>query len=111
MQAKEEADNAKEDGAAPEKPASNAEKVDDLGMSVATLTDPLRLQYEVKKDVAGVVVTAVTGEGVAAEQGIQTGDVIAEAAQQDVKTPKELIEQATGEEGQQAPAPPRQPQG
>ncbi len=30
-----------------------------------------------------------------AEQGIQTGDVIAEAAQHDVKTPKDLIEQAT----------------
>jgi len=93
LAAKEEAEE-KGDQAGEEKPVTNAEKIDDLGISVAALTDTLRLRYEVKKDVNGVIVTNVSSEGIAADQGIQTGDVISEAAQQDVKSPKDLIEQA-----------------
>jgi serine protease Do len=88
-EAAEESDNAKEP-AAPAVPAS--EKIEDLGLSVAPLTDTLRTRFGVKKTVNGLVVISVSPDGPAAEQGVQAGDVISEAAQQDVKTPKDLIE-------------------
>ncbi len=72
---------------------TGAEKVDDLGLSAAPLTDALRTRFEIKKGVSGVVVTSVAPEGIAADQGIQVGDVISEAGQQEVKKPKELSEQ------------------
>ncbi|MDP9127442.1 MAG: DegQ family serine endoprotease [Pseudomonadota bacterium] len=92
LQAKEEAED-KADQSGEDKPVSNAEKVEDLGLSAVSLTDPLRLHYEIKKDLNGVVVTAVAPDGLAADQGIQPGDVISEAGQQDIKAPKDLIEQ------------------
>jgi serine protease Do len=93
LEQKEEADkqDEKQDE---EKPAvANAEKVDDLGISVAPLTDSLRTRYDVKKDINGVIVTNVSSDGLAADQGIEAGDVISEAAQQEVKTPKDLVDQ------------------
>jgi serine protease Do len=65
-------------------------KIDDLGLSASPITDALRTHYEIKKDVNGLVVTNVTPDGVASEQGIEVGDVISEAAQQDVKSVKDL---------------------
>ena len=64
-----------------------------MGLSAAPLTDALRTRFEIKKGVSGVVVTSVAPEGIAADQGIQVGDVISEAGQQEVKKPKELFEQ------------------
>jgi serine protease Do len=94
LAAKEEAENAADNQEEEKTPAvASAEKVEDLGISVAPITDALRARYEVKKDVNGVIVTAVTPDGVAADQGLEVGDVIGEAAQQDVKTPADFIEQ------------------
>lgn len=94
LQAKEEAEDKDADKGEEKQPTTNAEKVDDLGISVATLTDALRLKYEVGKDLKGVVVTALSADSLAADQGIQTGDVISEAGQQDIKSPKDLIDMA-----------------
>jgi serine protease Do len=93
MQIKDETADKDQENGADKQPASNAEKVEDLGFSAAPLTDALRLKYEIGKDVKGIVVTTVTADGVAAEQGIIVGDVISEAGQQDIKAPKDLIEQ------------------
>jgi serine protease Do len=80
---------------AEQKPAmAKSEKLDDLGISVAALTDELRAHYSIDKDVTGIVVTAVSPNGVASDQDVQAGDAITEAAQQDIKTPKDLEEQA-----------------
>jgi len=77
----------------PTKPVTpNADKVDDLGVSVAPLTDALRTRFDIKKGVTGVVVTSVSPDGVAADVGMQIGDVIGEAAQQEIKSSKDLIE-------------------
>jgi len=75
---------------APAKPSS--EKISGLGVSVAPITESLRKQYGLSKDSSGVVVTTIEADGVAAERGIEVGEVIAEAAQKDIKTPKELAE-------------------
>ena len=79
----------------PAQPATpTAQKVDDLGLSVAPLTDTLRTRYGIKKTVTGMVVTAIIPDGLAADQNLQPGDVIAEAAQTEVKTAQDLIDRA-----------------
>jgi serine protease Do len=73
---------------------SGSEKLDDLGLSAAPLTPAVRNRFDIKKGVTGVVVTALSSESLSGEQGVEVGDVIAEAAQQEVKSPKELAERA-----------------
>jgi len=90
---KEEAENQEDQTAADAIPPANTEKVEDLGISVAPVSDALCTRFQVKKGVNGVIVTNVSADGLAADQSIQAGDVISEAAQQDIKTPKDLIEQ------------------
>ncbi len=87
-------DSAEEEDKKPSvaKGTPGAEKIDDLGASVAPVTDALRSRFDIKKGVTGVVVTSVSSDGVAADQGLQTGDVISEAAQQEVKSPKDLAD-------------------
>lgn len=93
LSAKEEAEDQKQKPEEKTQPVQNTEKVDELGISAAPLTDALRSRYDVKKDVKGIIVTNVSSDGIAADQGIEVGDVISEAAQQEIKTPKELVEQ------------------
>lgn len=93
LKAKDEEAGANSKDQSDEQPATpNAEKIGDLGLSVSALNDTLRQRYEIKKGTTGLVVTGVSPEGVAADQGVQPGDVITEAAQQEVKTAKALKE-------------------
>jgi serine protease Do len=63
-----------------------------LGMTLSELTDELRAQYSIDANVEGVVVTDVQPESVAANKKIKAGDVIVEAAQEQVRTPKEIAD-------------------
>jgi len=75
-----------------------------LGMTLSEMNDELRTKYGINDSVQGIVVTEVAPNSPAAMKKIKVGDVIAEAGQEHVKTPKELadrIEQAKLE-GQQA---------
>ena len=74
--------------AAPEEPAVQ----ELLGMSLAALDDESRQAFDVKPDLEGVVVTAVTGDSPAAERGIRPGDVIVEVAQEAVRTPQQVAD-------------------
>jgi serine protease Do len=94
LQAKEAADDQDDKAEKAEPKTPTAEKVDDLGLSVAPLTDALRTRFGIKKTVLGLVVVTVSPDSLAADQGVQAGDVISEAAQQDVKTAKDLTERA-----------------
>jgi len=94
LQAKEEADDKQDEEKDAVPAAPKADKVDDLGISIAPLTDTLRTRYDVKKTINGLVVTNVVADSIATDQGIQVGDVISEASQQDLKTSKELVDQA-----------------
>ena len=69
------------------------QKIAGLGITVASLSDDLRTQYGIKKDVTGVIVTNVSSDGLAADQGIEAGDVVAEAGQQNLKSPGDLAAQ------------------
>jgi serine protease Do len=59
------------------------------GLTLATLTPPLRERFGVPAEVDGVVVVEVEDYSPAAEQGLQVGDVIASVAMQPVADAKE----------------------
>jgi len=93
LKGKEDADDEEDEKPAEEKPAATkSEKIDELGVNVALLTDALRTKYDIKKTINGLVVTAVNPDGIAADQGMEPGDVISEAAQQDLKSVKEFAD-------------------
>jgi serine protease Do len=93
LQAKEEAEEKAGEETKDEDTGPKADKVEDLGISVATVTDALRTKFDIKKDVNGLVVTSVVPDSVATDQGLQAGDVISEAAQHDIRSAKDLTEQ------------------
>ena len=69
----------------PEKPAVPEGTVQVLGLSLANLTPDLRERFGLSEDTAGVVVTEVAANSQASDKGVRAGDVIVEAAQEDVK--------------------------
>ena len=70
-------------GGAPEKAAPALVTV--AGMTVSSMTDELRAQYAIDKDVNGAVVTQVAQDGPAADKRLEPGDVITEAGEQPVQ--------------------------
>jgi len=73
---------------------AGAEKIEELGLSVAPLSHGLRSRFDIKKNVSGVVVTDISSDGVAMDEGLRIGDVICEAGQQEMKSPKDVEAQA-----------------
>jgi serine protease Do len=66
--------------------------VDALGLKVQALTAESRTQFQLGDEVnKGVVVAEVTPNSAAAEEQLQPGDVVLEAAQDPVNTPQELL--------------------
>ena len=85
----EEADGTVEAKAEPRKPSEN----ETLGLSLSSLNDVLRAQYEVAEDVDGVLVVAVVPGSQAAEKRVRPGDVIVKVAQENVTNPDKVEEQ------------------
>ena len=74
-------------------PAGAIEKQDvpALGMSVATINDRLRSEFNLDDDTKGVLITTVDPRGPAAAEGIKAGDVIVEVSQEAVATPADVL--------------------
>jgi serine protease Do len=73
------------------KPALKPDKGNTLGLTVESITTELADQFGVEKT-EGIIVTEVETGGVAAKNGLETGDIITEVNQQAVKSPKEFRE-------------------
>lgn len=56
-----------------------------LGMTITSMTDELRTQYTIDKDLKGAVITEVAKDGAAADKRLEPGDVITEAGEQEVQ--------------------------
>ena len=56
-----------------------------LGMTLSSMTDELRSQFGIDKDLKGAVVTEVAQEGAAADKRLEPGDVITEAGEKEVQ--------------------------
>jgi len=61
-----------------------------LGLTLSSLTPDLRRKFSLAEDAKGVVVIEVTPNSPAAAKGMRPGDVIMEAAQQELQRPEEL---------------------
>ncbi len=64
--------------------------IDELGLTVATINDIIRQQFELTDDAKGVIVTGIKAGGAAEEKGIQVGDLVLEVAQEEVETPRDI---------------------
>jgi serine protease Do len=71
-------------------PKSDTDTVKALGMTLSDVTPELKEKYSLGDDAKGVVVVDVTKDGAGAEKGLRPGDVIMEAAQEEVKTASQI---------------------
>lgn len=71
--------------------AKAADKLDDIGISIAALTAENRKKFSIKPDVKGVLITEVNPGSAARERGLSVGDVIMEVAQKEVSTPADVM--------------------
>ena len=61
-----------------------------FGMALSTLNDKMRARFGIERSDAGVVVTSVDLNGIAAEKGVRPGDVIRRISGQVVLTPVDV---------------------
>jgi len=61
-------------------------EIDDLGVTVAELTDDVRSNFDLPDEISGLLIVEVEGNSDAAEKGLRRGDVIAEVQQTPVAT-------------------------
>ena len=61
-----------------------------IGLRLAPLTDELRQKHGIDQNVTGVVVTEVDPQSPAAQKGVKVGDVIVEAAQEQVSSVEDI---------------------
>jgi serine protease Do len=73
-----------------EQPTQSADTVKALGMTLADVTPALKEKYSLGDDAKGVVVLDVAKDSPGAEKGLKPGDVIMEAAQEEVKTASQV---------------------
>jgi serine protease Do len=70
-------------------PGVKATPVESLGLGLSAINDQLRDTYKIPASTNGVLITEVKKDGIAAEKGIEPGDVIVEIDQQEVTTPED----------------------
>ncbi len=69
---------------------ASQQHIDDLGLTLSSLSDNLRERYKLEEKSKGVVITKVDEDGPAAEKGIRAGDLIVEIGQEEVSTPQQI---------------------
>ena len=87
-----ELEKAEEEGltsTGPSSPATGTE-IKTLGLSIATINNSLRDDYDIPNNVNGVVITKVDETSSAAEKDLIEGDVIVEVNQQSVNKPGDV---------------------
>ena len=65
-------------------------KLDTVGLLLRPLSNAAREEFGIAEDVSGVLIGEVSPDSVAAEKGVQPGDVIVEVGQEPVTTPAEV---------------------
>jgi serine protease Do len=61
-----------------------------MGLALSEMNPAARKQFDINKDIKGVVITDVDANSTAAERRIQAGDVIIEVSQETVVTPADV---------------------
>mgnify|MGYP001354350885 CR=1 FL=1 len=70
--------------------AAKGTKIEPLGMTLVPLSDALRTEHNLSKDVQGLLITEVDPTSNAAEKGVRPGDILVEFDQENVKTAKDV---------------------
>jgi serine protease Do len=73
-----------------QQPAEQGSKIKALGLELSSITAKQRQDFELDKDVTGVIVVDVDPDGPAAEKDLRPGDVIVEVDQKAVQSPKDI---------------------
>jgi serine protease Do len=73
-------------------PPSDTPSVKTLGLSLSSITPDLRTKFSLADDAVGVVVVDVQGNSPGAEKQLKAGDVIVEVAQEEVKSPSQVVD-------------------
>lgn len=68
----------------------NGDSLSRLGLTLTPLTPLLRQQYDIPRNVSGVLVASVDPESDAAQKGVSAGDVIARVGAIDVERPSDV---------------------
>jgi len=63
-----------------------------LGLSLSSITPDLRTKFSLAEDAAGVVVVDVQNNTPGSEKQLKAGDVIVEVAQEEVKSPSQVVD-------------------
>lgn len=85
-----ETEEAALDDASKDQPSvSDDATVSALGLTLSNITDALKDKFSLKDD-KGVVVTDVANDSPAAQKGLEPGDVILEASQEEIKNPGQV---------------------
>jgi serine protease Do len=75
----------------PALPKSEVDTVKALGMTLSNVTPALKEKFSLGDDAKGVVVVDVAKDSPGAEKGLRPGDVIMEAAQEEVKSANQVV--------------------
>jgi serine protease Do len=65
--------------------------IEDLGVTIAPLSDELRERFQIPESAKGVVITDVDADGPAADENLRPGDLIVEVGQEEVSSPPEVL--------------------
>jgi len=94
-----ELEKAEEDGllneeadATPKTAPSSGVEIAKVGVTVGSITETSRKEFNIPADVNGVLVTKINPKGEGATKGLTPGDVIVEIAQEKVETPKQAAD-------------------
>ena len=78
--------SAQEPAKAKAAPKNESSTVKTLGLTLSNITPELKEKFSLADDAKGVVVVDVAQDGPGAEKGLKAGDVIMEAAQEEIKS-------------------------
>ena len=70
--------------------------IDALGLTVASLTDAIREQFDFPGETKGVVIVEIAEGSTASEENLRPGDVIVEVGQEEVNSPSEVATKVNG---------------
>jgi len=68
----------------------SSSSVKELGMSLGSLTEKTRAQFNLPEEAKGVVILDVDANGPAAQKGIRPGELIVEVGQKEITSPDEI---------------------
>ena len=72
------------------RPGQSSVAIDELGMSMASITPKLSEKFNIGADAKGVVILKIKKDSDAAEKRLRPGDVVVEVNQESVKTPGDV---------------------